>query len=154
MPRCSRFETEPRTANHEYAACDSSLTHCSSAFALASYGGQVVVVGKTTVCRIFNCKRATKPCGWPGALPLDQPSKLTIRCAPFQARPDESSKSLSAFALSRFGGTAFARASLVCLAEARFAWLVQARRLRAKAGEYRARTGDLLVANQALSQLS
>ena len=61
----------------------------------------------------------------------------------------------SAFALSRFGETAFARTLLACLAEARFAWL----RFRpgvcgAKAGEYRARTGDLLVANQALSQLS
>jgi hypothetical protein len=45
--------------------------------------------------------------------------------------------------------------SLACRAEARLAWL----RCRpgvsgAKAGEYRARTGDLLVANQALSQLS
>ena len=39
--------------------------------------------------------------------------------------------------------------------EARFAWfVVKPSVARAKVGEYRARTGDLLVANQALSQLS
>jgi hypothetical protein len=72
-----------------------------------------------------------------------------------QAGPENFYRLQSAFARGASAKTAFARLLLACLAEARFAWL----RFRpgagwAKAGEYRARTGDLLVANQALSQLS
>jgi hypothetical protein len=135
-------DSKRRTTNRDprIAACDSSFTHCC------------VVVGKTTVCRIFNGQRtsAKLSAGQPfssqlregrarGQLlstlaecrerpsALDQPSNLPIRRAPFQARP----KNLFS------------------------PWPAAARpKAAAKAGEYRARTGDLLVANQALSQLS
>jgi hypothetical protein len=66
-----------------------------------------------------------------------------------------SASARSAFALSGYGATAF-----VCVARRQRARLPSRSPLprqlrRAKAGgEYRARTGDLLVANQALSQLS
>ena len=122
---------------------------------------------KTTVCRIFNCQRALKLSAASlssrlfegrsrGQLlstrserrervsALDQPSNLTIRRAMFQARPDI----FNSVRLRHFVGPGSVR-SLPS----------RNRRMRqlsaAKAGgEYRARTGDLLVANQALSQLS
>ena len=84
---------------------------------------------KTTVCRIFSCQRAATRSSAPPSHSIgSSPCWLAITRSPFQE---------PAFALARYGGQPSRRCH------------------RAKVGgEYRARTGDLLVANQALSQLS
>jgi hypothetical protein len=117
---------------------------------------------KTTVCRIFNCQRS----GLPG---ISRQSVYVGHRSERHSRP--------AFALTRFGGQAALKRSVPTSVQEKpeglitppklFKERVILRRLQpgpglpaatpqgAKAGgEYRARTGDLLVANQALSQLS
>jgi hypothetical protein len=141
---------------------------------------------KTTVCRIFSCKRAwssklanlTAGGGprHPYGLQRLLLSNIWWRCHSRQARAltacpvslagtydcyisatgvQAEVQSISSFS-SQKRSTTVGASRQASLAEARSAWqMVQARRPQAKAGgEYRARTGDLLVANQALSQLS
>jgi hypothetical protein len=95
-------------------------------------------IGKTTVCRIFSCQRTT---GGPASRRiLSRAHSRRAVVAPLRSR----------------GALAFARAKLVHQ-PVRLACQPKPQRQPrpAKAGgEYRARTGDLLVANQALSQLS
>ena len=65
---------------------------------------------------------------------------------------------LPASALSGFGVAAFAAVACPAVPRSTFALRATADTIRTtmanRGGEYRARTGDLLVANQALSQLS
>ena len=108
---------------------------------------QIACSKRTTVCRIFSCQRAAE-C----FLPHPASNLLVARhggptfaaCGSFGAQP---SHGLPIHPRApRYGG----QADLACQTEAR----LTVRRRAKVGGEYRARTGDLLVANQALSQLS
>ena len=128
--------------------------------------------GKTTVCRIFSCQRpragelalhgALRPgrraslAGSPAASPVRRRPRVSPR--PF-CRPGSPGRNFLSSAIP----VSIARPSSPCrppssTACSRLRWTGPATRsLRSAAkggGEYRARTGDLLVANQALSQLS
>jgi hypothetical protein len=95
--------------------------------------GETLWSEKTTVCRIFNCKRAFEASELPAFSCQLQERRLRGELHPQTC--------LEAFDLpSPF---------------VPFSWkLAAGSGKRALSGEYRARTGDLLVANQALSQLS
>ena len=102
---------------------------------------------KTTVCRIFSCQR-TAEATRPGPIGLTSSEHLRCcRCASF------SGTCYCCIALRRVQAEADAFAAhqprLGAADESTFAEI-----LDEDGGEYRARTGDLLVANQALSQLS
>jgi hypothetical protein len=90
------------------------------------------VVGKTTVCRIFSCQRSRRGATAPAELKLSRTGR-PLRDEVWRALR---SPGVQPGAFRRDGGP-------------------PRNSRRAKdGGEYRARTGDLLVANQALSQLS
>jgi hypothetical protein len=159
-----RTNTDVRTAFAVYPAGLILLSaHCVCLPPPCGIGQTVVFLWseKTTVCRIFNCKRAS----------LD----------PGEYRPSESSAargaspgppgSLHSLAASTarsvpLAGT-FYFTPTGCRSQPeryesearRGRWAPAERKCRRhlqtnQSGEYRARTGDLLVANQALSQLS
>ena len=65
---------------HVDGSCDSSMQHCSSTFALASDGGQMLWSEKTTVCRIFNCQRSAG-----GHAPTPPARSLAGPCAPLRS---------------------------------------------------------------------
>ena len=113
---------------------------------------------KTTVCRVFSCQRSL------GALPRTPARSLAgpRRPAPSQARYARLTPDSLHWLANRPPSHCHASVdNLRCdVAPASAGWLANRSPLprqlrRAKVGgEYRARTGDLLVANQALSQLS
>ena len=117
---------------------------------------------KTTVCRIFNCQRAPKPFRRrPVArdqltrAPLARRASLKLG-DPLTAGDDSVEPAVSrvrTFYPTPSGHPIASRA--VTNPTARPSRAQRPRHSRTKqSGEYRARTGDLLVANQALSQLS
>src|ERR1700752_1932395 len=100
---------------------------------------------KTTVCRIFSCQCSLR------SLPLALAHSLV---GPQSTHSVRSPSSLGRRAASRRRPSRISSdlpISLACLTEAR---VIAVPSVGEAGGEYRARTGDLLVANQALSQLS
>ena len=125
---------------------------------------------KTTVCRIFSCQRSGLPdsagnlfTSGPVGAPLAQRSNDRADVGAGETRQprhftETFSKSQSQFSVDRRTAARHAeRSSTSQLLRATSQLACQPKLVvqRAKVGgEYRSRTGDLLVANQALSQLS
>ena len=118
---------------------------------------------KTTVCRIFSCQRLLRS-GFAFALPLSlagAPVPRAARAALYLARHSQGPQHPAPFrspVTCRVPQTHFCRGDF-------YLWLLEQSDnpitqlpdypiTQFQSGEYRARTGDLLVANQALSQLS
>ena len=119
-------------------ACDSLHAHC------------VCVVGKTTVCRIFSCQRSLR--GNPSrGISFGDPQDYFPR-TPFRsvARGAPNPAPLLRDELVKDARSIVASLGV----RAPGASIGQRPMPNKQSGEYRARTGDLLVANQALSQLS
>ena len=105
------------------------------------------ITEKTTVCRIFSCQRTLVE------LRPSDTSRSRSRPLPHSARSRSSRVRSRARSLRAASADSNSSRSL------RSGWLANRSRERSErsakvGGEYRARTGDLLVANQALSQLS